>query len=185
MKNWMVLLFTLFTLNGLANGIFGSITHKESKKPIAGATVVLSNQANAPLVAVITNENGEFGFDLKDKGNFIISIYNKDVVTQQLTDIDFDGQEAINLKFLMGETQKSVAASSTAVRAKRLEKSASNKVLNQGAYKNGYYTDGRGNLRSSVSGGNITYIIDGQVSSSQSAKFLVPGSIESIDYKTK
>jgi hypothetical protein len=184
MKKISLSTLLLFPLLCAATGIYGSLASKETKAAIPGVVVILCDTLNSPISSVITNIDGAFGFDLTDSGQYNLLIMEGKEISQQITNIPFEKKEPITINFLVS-SNKNNSQNGNMRSAKALEKTPSKTVLGQLNGKNGYFTDGKGELKSITSGGNITYIIDGQVSSYQAARNLVPGSIEQAEIKAR
>jgi SdrD B-like domain len=181
MKN-LFLIITILCSAILANagsGIYGNIAN-HNKKPIAGITIFLLNADGKALASIISNADGDYGFDISTAGNYGLQIMLTDSTFQKVADIKV-AKKPLYYDFLVNNIYYNRDKNMASLSASELEKMPTQDYKQMMQTKGNFDTDANGNLRSRTLGNGVRLIVDGQIMSDNSGIQFVPGSIGSME----
>jgi Carboxypeptidase regulatory-like domain len=160
-------------------GIYGNIV-SNTNKPVAGINIYLLDANGEALALIISNADGDYGFEIAKEGNYSLQIMLTDSTFQKVENITV-AAKPIYYDFLVNNINYSRDKNIASITAAELEKMPTQDVKKMIATKGNFDTDANGNLRSRTLGNGVRLIVDGQVMSDNSGIQFVPGSIGSME----
>jgi hypothetical protein len=148
------------------SGIFGIISN-EKKLPISNVQLIIFDSVQLPIATVLTNAQGQYGFDLPIAQNYAMQIINGTDSSQIMTGINIDSALEYVLNFQLNtapQKQANLMGDKYVKTSKQIEKMPSTDINSVLASTGAFTNDKPGTLRTtSLPTSNVKYIVDGQV----------------------
>jgi hypothetical protein len=183
MKNLLIIIaiisITQIAFAQTTIGIYGKVA-TTAKKPIEGITVLLLNDHKEVIAKILTNVNGDYGFDIEKEGIYGIEVVLTDSTSQQITNVLLK-KESQYYNFLISNQSYLHDKNINLLSAQEIEKMPTQDVTKMMETKGNFDKDANGKMRSRTLGNGVRVIIDGQIMTDNSAIRLIPGSIGSME----
>jgi hypothetical protein len=168
-------------------GIYGVFEDQVTKVRIGGVVVYLLDSSNTPIAKIISDQNGNWGFDLPTSGNYGLQYEFNGTLSQIVNNIKIKPEQKELFQFVVKSTpiaQANTTALSNGkvITSKEIEKLPQSSKPISMANRAGFYQQD-GEVRSLKSGKENVYFVDGQ--RVNSAPDLVPGTVDQINIVTE
>jgi hypothetical protein len=174
-----LLFFMMMPLAYCGGGIYGQISN-DKKLPYANIEVQLLDSAKQILATVITNIDGQYGFDISEDGVYGLLVKLDEENGQYLSDIVLKDSLQLTYNFIMSDTKKYGLKDFNVLKHQQLERMASTDLTSQVANQSNMKVGQNNTLLSGTDGRPVKMIIDGQVMSDGNMTQFVPGSVNDV-----
>jgi hypothetical protein len=166
-------------------GIYGNVVNQKDK-PVSMLEFRLLNADSAALQAVLSNTQGQYGFDVADTGTYILEVLANEDRAYRFYNMHVKPNEPLyfDLAINQKDTRAKPSANNkqTSLSSNRLEKLPTVHAVDYATVTSKFVNDKNGGAARSVLGGGPTrYIVDGMVISEKSSVIFTPGSLQSVD----
>jgi hypothetical protein len=185
------LIFALLISNAAiaqtASGIYGIISN-EKKLPVANIQLIVYDSLENQVASILTNNLGQYGFDLPKANNYALQIINGTDSSQLLTSINIDSALEYVLNFQIAtkiDSRNSLIGEKYVKTSKQIEKMPSTDIKDALATTGAFTNQKPGAFRTAtLPTSDVKYILDGQILLSGNINLPV-GSLNSVQVLQK